>query len=60
MQLMCYSGCLIALIGLSALPLPRDGLAAAAAASSAPKLKQSIKKETDYDNTIFTYSPVLT
>lgn len=51
MQLLCYSGCLIALIGLSALSLPGDGLAAAA--SSASKLMQPIK-ETDslwqYDN----------
>ncbi len=42
MQLMCYSGCLIALIGLSALSLPRDGLAAAA--RSASELMQPITR----------------
>lgn len=42
MQLLCYSGCLIALIGLSALSLPRDGLTAPA--SFASTLMQPIKK----------------
>lgn len=36
MQLMCYSGCLIALIGLSALSVPAAVAAAAAFPSNAP------------------------
>lgn len=49
MQLMCYSGSVIALIGLSALRLPRDGLIATVI--SASKAIQPIRKN-DTHNTL--------